>query len=182
MMASRLSKLPPQLWRLPVAIEEIGADGKHFDLVADEGIRTTLARIAGVHEVVRLKASFDVRRHGAGGLRVAGRVSATVGQTCVVTLEPLLNAVEEDVDLIFLPGAAAAGPAKAEAEVQDGPEPLVDGRVDLGAIAIEFFMLGIDPYPRQPGAEFQPPRAEEPAAGPFAALAALKDGPDQGGG
>ncbi len=46
--------------------------------------------------------------------------------------------------------------------------------VDLGAIATEYFLLGIDPYPRKPGAEFQSPSAGEAAANPFAALAALK--------
>ena len=51
--------------------------------------------------------------------------------------------------------------------------------IDLGAIATEFLILAIDPYPRKPGAVFQSPSAGEPAAHPFAALAALKKG--QGG-
>ena len=46
--------------------------------------------------------------------------------------------------------------------------------VDLGAIATEYFLLGIDPYPRKPGAEFQPTGAGDGGAKPFAALAALK--------
>ncbi len=33
-----------------------------------------------------------------------------------------------------------------------------DGTVDLGAIATEFFLLGIDPYPRKEGAEFEAPK------------------------
>jgi hypothetical protein len=38
-------------------------------------------------------------------------------------------------------------------------------------------MLGIDPYPRKPDAVFDPPADVEEAAGPFAALAALKKNP-----
>jgi hypothetical protein len=57
------------------------------------------------------------------------------------------------------------------------PEPLVRDTVDLGGIATEFLVLGIDPYPRKPEAAFEPPPAEDaPAANPFAALAALKKG------
>ena len=56
----------------------------------------------------------------------------------------------------------------------DSLEPLVGGTVDLGAIATEYFLLGIDPYPRKPGAVFEPPSAGDAATKPFAALAALK--------
>ena len=53
-------------------------------------------------------------------------------------------------------------------------EELVDGAIDLGAIAIEFLILGIDPYPRKADAVFEAPAAgDDPAAHPFAALAAL---------
>jgi hypothetical protein len=51
---------------------------------------------------------------------------------------------------------------------------MVDGVVDLGAIATEFLILGIDPYPRKPGAVFEPPQSGDGEASPFAALAALK--------
>ena len=49
-----------------------------------------------------------------------------------------------------------------------------DGAVDLGAVATEFLLLGIDPYPRKPGAVFERPAAGRPGGHPFAALAALK--------
>jgi hypothetical protein len=79
-------------WRVPVALEEVGEDGRHFDLIADEDARAAIARVAGVRDLPRLEANFDVTRHGADGLRVAGRVAATVGQNCVVTLEPRVRA------------------------------------------------------------------------------------------
>ena len=58
--------------------------------------------------------------------------------------------------------------------LRDDAEPLIGGTVDLGALAAEFLILGIDPYPRKPGALFQPPPDAKPDQGPFAALAALK--------
>jgi hypothetical protein len=53
------------------------------------------------------------------------------------------------------------------------PEPLIGGVVDLGALATEFFILGVDPYPRSPGAIFEPPQNVKPDEGPFAVLAQL---------
>ena len=53
-------------------------------------------------------------------------------------------------------------------------------QLDLGAIATEFLILGIDPYPRKAGVEFAPPAVENDDPHPFAALAALKNGPDGG--
>ena len=57
--------------------------------------RAAMAKRAGLAALPRLEASFDVTRHGRGGLHVVGRVSATVGQTCVVTLEPIENEIDE---------------------------------------------------------------------------------------
>ena len=56
----------------------------------------------------------------------------------------------------------------------NGPEPLIDGVVDLGALATEFLILGLDPYPRKPGAVFELPQDVKPDPGPFAALAGLQ--------
>ena len=52
----------------------------------------------------------------------------------------------------------------------DEPDPIVDGKIDLGALAAEFLALGLDPYPRKPGAEFAAPVAEEDDDSPFAPL------------
>jgi hypothetical protein len=171
---------PPPPWRVPVTVEEVGDAGRSFALVADAEARAGIARIAGLRDLPRLQAAFEVKPQGAGGLQVVGRVSATVGQTCVVTLEPLTNEVEEAVDLLFVPrpaetGAAAdgeSGISPPEATLDD-PEPLIGGTVDLGALATEFLILGLDPYPRKPGAVFEPPQDSKPEPGPFAALAAL---------
>jgi hypothetical protein len=63
----------------------------------------------------------------------------------------------------------------------DPPEPMVGGRIDLGALAAEIFASAINPYPRKSGVEFDwtDPKAAagEAAGGPFAALARLKGKP-----
>jgi hypothetical protein len=173
-------------WRVPVAVEDIADAGSHFELAANAEVRAAVTKLAGLRDLPRLAASFDVTRQGAG-LHVLGRVSATVGQSCVVTLEPLVNEVDETIDVVFAPQplAAAAGESTGARdglgeEGADAPEPLLGGRVDLGALATEFLILGLDPYPRRPGAIFQPPQDVTQQEGPFAALADLKKGDHEG--
>jgi hypothetical protein len=114
-------------------------------------------------------------------LHVVGRVSATVRQTCVVTLDPIESEIEESVDLTFLPGAAPAtgdgsGRVALAVDGDEEREPLVGDAIDLGAIATEFLILGIDPYPRKPDAVFEAPPNDAAGEHPFAALAKLREG------
>ena len=136
-----------------------------------------------MRDLPRLSGSFDLERRGAA-VHVRGRVSALVGQTCVVSLEPMESAIDEPVDVTFAPPPPGAEASESEAlghqlgeAEEEPPEPLIGGAVDLGALATEFMMLGIDPYPRKPGATFTPPNVGDEGAHPFAALAALKKRP-----
>jgi hypothetical protein len=169
------------LWSAPVTIHDVPETGRHVDIVADEGARAAVAQAAGLRALPRLEASFDLTRRGRDGLHVVGQVSATVGQTCVVTLEPIENEIEEAIDLVFTPDIASELPDEAgrgrRVAADDAPEPLVGGVVDLGVVATEFLTLAIDPYPRKPGAEFAAPGAgDDDSTHPFAGLAALKKG------
>lgn len=170
--------IPARPWSVPVAIHDIPEAGRRFELVADEATRAAMATAAGVNGVPRLVASFDVTQHGKDGLQVVGTISATVTQTCVVTLEPVENTIEEVADLLFVPDDGKQSAPEAQEmgeEADDGPEPLVNGTVDLGAMAVEFLILAVDPYPRKSGVVFEPTTAgDAEAAHPFAALAALK--------
>jgi hypothetical protein len=172
------------IWSLTVRADSVPEGGRHVEIHADARTREALAPSAGLLDLARLDAVFDVTRHGRDGLRVAGTVSASVRQACVVTLDPIDNEIEETVDLVLVPGGEAAAaeivlPVDGAADAPDR-EPLVDGIVDLGAIATEFLLVGIDPFPRKPGAVFALPAAEGTSEHPFAALAALhKDRRDE---
>ena len=176
-----VSKIP---WSVPVRRDDVPETGLHRELVADEATRAAVAAVAGVKALPRLQASFDLSRQG-NGLKLAGEVSATVEQTCVVTLEPMTSDVRESIDLIFVPAEAEAEPELdqipdvIDPEAPDGPEPLVNGTADLGAVATEFLLLGIDPYPRKPDAVFDAPEGpgQDAGANPFAVLAKLKPEP-----
>ncbi len=74
-------------WRVPLVAEMVAATGQRVELVADDAVRAAVAELAGLRDLPRLEAQFDIARRGETGLHVTGLVSATVGQTCVVTLD-----------------------------------------------------------------------------------------------
>jgi hypothetical protein len=104
----------------------------------------------------------------------------------VVTLDPIENEIDEAIDLIFAPPEQIPALAdlvdetgESDREIPDPPEPIVDGTIDLGRLATDALFLGVDPYPRKPDAVFEaPPAPDDPEDHPFAALKALKSGPD----
>jgi uncharacterized metal-binding protein YceD (DUF177 family) len=163
---SVMSKIEPA-WSVPVAVDDIADTGLRMDIEAPAEARADIAKLAALRELPMLAASFELTREGAR-VHVSGQVKATVGQTCVVTLEPIENQVEESVDLVFAPPGTP--PGKSE----DASEPLAGDAVDLGAVATEFLLLGVDPYPRKAGANFVAPAADTDGPHPFAALEALK--------
>jgi len=179
---------PAPPWSVPVRLSDIAETGRRVTLEADASTRAALAGALGVDSVQRASATFDLSHWGHDGLHVAGRVSATVGQSCVVTLEPVVNEINEDVDVDFAPEPAAVARPKSEEEAPssiEGPDPLVGDSIDVGVLATEYLILGVDPHPRKAGIAFDAPKtgektgenAEDAAEGsPFAALAALKKG------
>ena len=147
--------------------------------------REALASFYKLAAIAALTATLRLDPWGQGGARVTGAVHGELTQVCVVSLEPFPATVDEDVDVRFTPQTAAKSRSTATEATQtfsladeDEPDPVIDGKIDLGALAAEFFALGLDPYPRKPGAVSDKERTNsEPADSPFAALAQRdKDG------
>jgi hypothetical protein len=172
-------------WRAFVNVAQIPDTGLHRDIEADAAACKAMAEIAGLREIAAARASFDLMPDRRGRVHVAGTVRARIGQTCVVTLDPVDNEIDETVDLMFVPEEQIpqhAGPADealvSEADIADSPEPIVDGVIDLGRLATDVLFLAIDPYPRKLGAVFESEIAPaDPKDHPFASLKALQGEP-----
>lgn len=179
----------PDPWRVPIAVAQIPETGLHRDIEADPAIRRAVADVGGLREVLLAQASFDVKPQSGGRYQVAGRVRARIGQTCVVTLEEIENEIDEPIDLIFAPpeqipqmAALVDEAEEGDEEVPDPPEPIENGMIDLGRVATDALYLAVDPYPRKPGAVFEPVvQADDPEDHPFAALKALQAAPKKPG-
>lgn len=168
----------------PVSVARLPAKGMQVTIEADADQRAALAAIHGLVGVDRLSARLEITGWKKGGVKVEGRLHARVVQNCVVTLEPVEETVEEEISGVFLPeGSRLAVPKRSaegeiilDAEGEDGPETFTGDTVDVGQFVEEFFALGLNPYPRRPGAEL--PSAgdgEADARGPLSEqLEALK--------
>ncbi|MBR0855626.1 YceD family protein [Bradyrhizobium liaoningense] len=175
----------PDPWRAPVIVAQIPDAGLHREIEASAAERKAMAEVAGLREILSAKADFDVVPKSGGRFQVTGTVRARVGQTCVVTLDPIESEIDEEVDLMFAPEAEARRLADLIEEGQDGEEPpevadppeaIVNGIIDLGRLATDALFLAIDPYPRKEGAVFEAEvTAPDPEDHPFAALKALQD-------
>jgi uncharacterized metal-binding protein YceD (DUF177 family) len=162
-MAPEFSRILP-LGRIPPA-------GREEVLRATPEECAALARRFGIEAVTSLEARLLLRPEPGGGVLVTGTLAAAVVQACVVSLEPVAQAVREDVLLRLLaPGEEASDDPEAPDEI-----PVEGDGVDLGEAMAEQLALALDPYPRAPGA-ILPAEDEAGAAarGPFAALAALR--------
>jgi uncharacterized metal-binding protein YceD (DUF177 family) len=165
-----------------VRVDALPAGGLTQTIEASPEELAALAALNRLPAIASLTASFTVRRSGRGGARATGEVHAEVTQVCVVSLEPFAATVDEPIDVRFAPDEAAEAARRAkedDAEMvevggEDPPDPIVDGKIDLGALATEFLALGLDPYPRKPGVAFDPPEAESGQDSPFAPLAEPK--------
>src|ERR1700677_3724556 len=150
-------------WSVPVIVVQIPDTGLHRDIEANSAARDAMAGVAGLREVLSAQASLDVTPERGGRVHVTGRVRARVGQTCVVTLDPIENDIDEAIDLIFAPpeqipelADLVDEAAESDVEIPDPPEPIVNGVIDLGRLATDALFLAIDPYPLKPDAVFEP--------------------------
>jgi uncharacterized metal-binding protein YceD (DUF177 family) len=119
----------------------------------------------------RLEARVRLRRLAGGYIRLAAELSAEVVQTCVVTLDPFTDRVEDAFTLLY--GAIAEGSEVVLDDQDETVEPLAGETIDIGEAVAQQLSLALDPYPRSPAAASaaEPPAA--PQDSPFAVLASL---------
>ncbi|HEX6411388.1 MAG TPA: DUF177 domain-containing protein [Sphingomicrobium sp.] len=153
-------------------------DGERIDLSASESERMKVAERLGLRSLDRLEAHATLERKGEI-VRARGRLKAGLGQSCVVTGDPIEAHADEPFDIYFLP-EPASGQTDEEVELIESDCDVVfhDGSaIDLGSAIADTLALSLDPYPRSAGAEAVLKEAgvlSEAEAGPFAALAKLK--------
>jgi uncharacterized protein DUF177 involved in 23S rRNA accumulation len=161
-----------------VRVDALPRDGQMLTIEATPAEREALASFYKLPAIAALTATLRLEPWGCGGARVTGAVHGALTQICVVSLEPFPATVDEDVDVRFAPQPTAGSGSPSTRETQtvsladeDEPDPVIDGKIDLGALTAEFFALGLDPYPRKPGAIFEQNGKPDPANSPFSKLA-----------
>lgn len=156
-------------------VNRLPQKGVTVTLEADDAQRAALARAHNLVSVEHFSATLTAHPWRGEGVRVTGKVEADITQACVVTMEPMPARIDEDVEALFVPEGSRlsradheGGEIVMEPEGDDVPEPFTGNRIDIGALAEEFFALGIDPYPRKESATLDvPEEPEDEKAGPL---------------
>lgn len=174
---------------LIVAAADVPPAGKELRFEVDEATRAKLAERMGIVELKRLSGVASIRPYRKEGLTLDCRFEADLVQSCVVTLDPVDEHVDEEfrqrylpAHLLDLPSAKAPDSQReiaVDIEADDAPEPMTAGGIDVGEAVAERLALALDPYPRKPDASFDTPPedagdASESRPNPFAALEKLK--------
>lgn len=154
---------------------------------ADAAECADIAAALGIVGCRNFNARYTISELGRGRYQVAGTFAAVLVQTCVVTLDPFDQTVEEPFEFEFWPaeqlapdpGASATG---REIEIDglsgEDPEPIINGRLEIGPVLYQLLAAATDPFPRGPEAELERTEAGDPdrerSKHPFAALRRLK--------
>jgi hypothetical protein len=158
-----------------LAVDSVPDTGLDVAVAAGKAECAVLAKACGLAAIHEFEAGFLVRKLDRTRFKVTGSLRARVTQICVVSLEPfetLVHAADIDVDFAP-PGVSGGGPAAAFLGGEEPPDPIIGGKIDLGALATEFLILNLEVYPRKPGVSFDPAdvRGEPPEGNsPFAVL------------
>lgn len=159
-------------------------EDKPIALIADAQECKALARRFDLVAVHRLEATVTVTRDGTA-FTATGRMVADIVQSCAISGEDLPVAIDEAVNMRFIPATGEqAGIPDEEVEIteEDCDEIEFTGeRFDLGEAVAQGLGLAIDPFAEGPEADRvrrEVGLSGEALSGPFAALAALKGSKD----
>ncbi len=182
-MTPFVGRSQPAEFSRPMTVERSAVAPRAFAIEANGTERAALARRFDLLSLDELRAEGTLETlHGGRGALLSVRFAASLSQACVVTLEPVPATIAETFTLEYAVPSEVVEPQDIEIDVEetDPPEPLIDGTVDVGEAVAEQLALALDPYPRAPGVEFEPPEVPGPDEdSPFKALSGLvkKDNP-----
>jgi len=159
-------------------LSEIGS-GKPEVAEPSDDERKALARRFDLPAIHSMKANFTLNPASEKFL-FEGTIVADVVQSCAISGQEIPVRIEEAFKIAFV-SASDISSSEEEVELTADDCDVMEyqgERIDLGEALAQTLYLALDPYPRAPNAE-KAARAKglksEAEAGPFGALAALKD-------
>lgn len=165
---------------LEIAEEKVKKDDVTFAVTVGEDELAGLAERFGLQAVHALSGYGVITRGKEGAYIVRGHVSADIIQTCVASLGPVAETIDDDFEL-WLVSQEVAERWDEESLFLDENHPDYDerdeGPIKIGEITAQTVSIFMNPYPRADGAglDVQGPNvtANEPEVGrknPFEVL------------
>ncbi len=147
--------------------------------------RSVIAAMLDLVVLDELILDYTLSKQGSERFVLTGTVQARVTQSCVLSLDPIESMPSIQINIQFWPESDLVMPTDSDGAIEvdpedDGPEPIVEGQIDIGQLAYEHFAASLDPYPKKSEATFDWSDArtgsnDEGMDGPFAALKILKE-------
>jgi uncharacterized metal-binding protein YceD (DUF177 family) len=161
-----------------VKLSAIGSAPLTGKLVANEEERSKLAQRFDLPKISTLIASFTLQS-GEDRIGFVGQLESDLQQRCAITGESFQLRLREEFDIAFVPKLEIDNPQE-EIELTEEDCDIVEyenGQLDLGEAIAQTLYLALEPFPRGPNADAVARKrlTSEEEAGPFGALAALKD-------
>jgi hypothetical protein len=164
------------------AVQDIPEAGLVVERSASPEELVEIARALDLLACRSLLVRYTLALRGGGHVHLSGTLWAQVEQSCVVTLEPLLNDITESFSVDYWPETEMPEPSGGVVDMHDEPdlEPIVAGQIGVGRVVFQSLAGAIDLFPRKPGVTFEPPEGPHDGGGPspdspFAALARIKN-------
>lgn len=148
-----MTKKAESLLYRPFSTLQMKPSGVPIKVEATEAEREAIAADFGLAGISSLVGEYKLTGRSER-IKVVGTVKADVQPICVVSLEAFESHVKEDVMIVFADHERRRPQTETDGS-EDLPDPIVGGKIDLGALTLEFLALGLDPYPRKPGISFE---------------------------
>lgn len=182
-------------WSHFIESERVSEKPWVIELVLGDEAKPALVKRLGLHGIDNMKAELRLQRQQVNKvIHITGRITANLQQKCVVSMEPVEEHVEDEFEAWYAEPNQAVSFTKArrermsakEQEEQpileefDDPEPVIDGKIDLGELVTQYLSLALNPYPRAEGVDYKAEAGLEEAEegtydNPFAALKDWKE-------
>lgn len=153
-------QIEPEFSRV-VSVFDLTEDPKKFTLSATEEECDALAKRFGLQKIRYLNAECEVwRQEDSNFIGLKGKFKCEVVQTCVVTFEPVIAKIKDNLLEFFEERKEEKHGKKDQTEIdlpyledEEVPELLESSELDMGEVIAQHLALSLDPYPRAPGAE-----------------------------
>jgi uncharacterized metal-binding protein YceD (DUF177 family) len=137
-----------------------------FRLEPDSAERAAIADELGILGIERLSFQGEIRPAGGQDWELDATLAARVVQACIVTLDPVVTDLSEQVRRRYLAQMPEPEGDEVEMPEDDTAEPLPK-IIDAGAVLTEALALALPPWPRAKGAELGSAAAAAPGTEPL---------------
>ncbi len=168
-----MAKIKPE-YSYVLAADAVTVAPKKISLSIDAAEVTALCKRLGITDIRDFEAVIQSKRMADGcTIHISGAVKAMIEQPCVVTLEPVIEPLDEIFDAYFLDEERVSSFLKAQRqkkemdedalqerelpEDHEDPEPIIGGKIDVGELVAQALAVGINPYPRSDEAKKRNP-------------------------